>query len=179
MPCVVPYSTFKGSECRRRLKFDPPGVRRISWNGYVVMPRRCRYSTGLKTPREILIRFWLYQRMYEVFRYEDRINAQVSVSFDHYFFQNPLVALIVAFSCKVHRDALSNRSAWAKAHFCVGGRWPDHTALQMPLCHDGSCLFTDATDLRRPRHHAAMRTPAARDPWALPATCLELAIYKK
>ena len=32
---------------------------------YAVSPRRSRYSTGLRAPSEILIRFSLYQRMYE------------------------------------------------------------------------------------------------------------------
>ncbi len=50
--------------CRRRLNFDPPGVRRISWTGYAMSPRLLRYSTGLRAPSEILIRFSLYQRMY-------------------------------------------------------------------------------------------------------------------
>jgi len=33
--------------------------------GYVAIIRLLRYSTGLRAPREILIRFSLYQRMYE------------------------------------------------------------------------------------------------------------------
>ena len=32
---------------------------------YAAIPRLCRYSTGLRKPSESLIRFALYQRMYE------------------------------------------------------------------------------------------------------------------
>jgi hypothetical protein len=32
---------------------------------YAAIPRLCRYSTGLREPSETLIRFALYQRMYE------------------------------------------------------------------------------------------------------------------
>ena len=51
--------------CWRRLKTDPPGMRTKTWTGYAAKPRLSRYSMGLSAPREIFIRFSLYQRMYE------------------------------------------------------------------------------------------------------------------
>lgn len=63
-PCMLQDGGFNTSICRRRSKSEPPGVRRISWTGYAMSPRLLRYSTGLRAPREILIRFSLYQRMY-------------------------------------------------------------------------------------------------------------------
>ena len=41
------------------------GMRTKTWTGYAVKPRLSRYSMGLSAPREIFIRFSLYQRMYE------------------------------------------------------------------------------------------------------------------
>lgn len=41
------------------------GMRTKTWAGYAARPRLSRYSVGLRAPREILIRFLLYQRMYE------------------------------------------------------------------------------------------------------------------
>ncbi len=54
---------FDGLNCRRRLNFDPAGVRRNSWTGYAKSPRLLRYSFGLSAPSEILMRSVLYQRM--------------------------------------------------------------------------------------------------------------------
>ena len=42
-----------------------PGMRTKTWTGYAAKPRLSRYSMGLSAPREIFIRFSLYQRMYE------------------------------------------------------------------------------------------------------------------
>ncbi|NNA21584.1 hypothetical protein HBN70_12540, partial [Pseudomonas lundensis] len=41
------------------------GMRTKTWTGYAAKPRLSRYSMGLSAPREIFIRFSLYQRMYE------------------------------------------------------------------------------------------------------------------
>ena len=41
------------------------GMRTKTWTGYAAKPKLSRYSMGLSAPREILIRFSLYQRMYE------------------------------------------------------------------------------------------------------------------
>ena len=49
--------------CCRRPKIDHLGVRTKTWTGYAISPRLSRYSAGLREPRDILIRFSLYQRM--------------------------------------------------------------------------------------------------------------------
>lgn len=41
------------------------GMRTKTWTGYAAKPRLSRYSMGLSAPKEIFIRFSLYQRMYE------------------------------------------------------------------------------------------------------------------
>ena len=47
------------------VEIDPAGMRTKTWTGYAAKPRLSRYSMGLSAPREIFIRFSLYQRMYE------------------------------------------------------------------------------------------------------------------
>ena len=49
--------------CATAVPLVSAGVRRISWTGYAMSLRLLRYSTGLRAPRQILIRVSLYQRM--------------------------------------------------------------------------------------------------------------------
>lgn len=48
-----------------RLNLTPRGCGQIPGLIYAVIPRLCRYSIGLRDPSETLIRFALYQRIYE------------------------------------------------------------------------------------------------------------------
>ena len=51
--------------CPRRLNFDHPGMRTKSWTVYEgINSRSCRYSLGLRRPKDSLMRLSLYQRMY-------------------------------------------------------------------------------------------------------------------
>lgn len=50
---------------RKRKDENGMGMRTKTWTGYAAKPRLSRYSMGLSAPREIFIRFSLYQRMYE------------------------------------------------------------------------------------------------------------------
>ena len=72
----LPHLTFAPSEIARvavdhkRLvnvgrNFPRRGCGYILGLSYAAIPRLCRYSTGLREPSETLIRFALYQRMYE------------------------------------------------------------------------------------------------------------------
>ena len=49
--------------CCRRPKTDQLGMRTKTWTGYAMSPKLLRYSRGLRAPKDILIRFSLYQRM--------------------------------------------------------------------------------------------------------------------
>ncbi|OJZ08243.1 MAG: hypothetical protein BGP22_10270 [Variovorax sp. 67-131] len=52
-------------DCRAGLEIDRGGAdKNLDWF-HAANPRLTRYSMGLREPREILIRFSLYQRMYE------------------------------------------------------------------------------------------------------------------
>ena len=52
-------------DCWFALNPDPRGVRLKLGLVYAAIPRLCLYSIGLRKPSETLIRFALYQRMYE------------------------------------------------------------------------------------------------------------------
>lgn len=66
---IVIIYPIPGFYLRRRVAADRKltqwGMRTKTWTGYAARPRLSRSSMGLRAPREILIRFSLYHRMYE------------------------------------------------------------------------------------------------------------------
>jgi hypothetical protein len=57
---LLSHGARVGVECGQALNL---GLRKnLDWF-YVAIPRLCRYLTGVREPRDMLIRFSLYQRM--------------------------------------------------------------------------------------------------------------------
>ncbi len=69
----------------------PFGAADVFLDCYVVIPRCCRYFTGLIAPNDSLIRFSLYQRMYlseEADKFFQRDTRPVS-AIEHFVFDTP------------------------------------------------------------------------------------------